>query len=330
MWLQVPALPRWSYSARAPVKSPKERGSSSDPDADSATSSASSNFASLAYIDMRLFKAAARAELALARDPVATLVHLRLFGELLTKHSAARMGTYDGPMARQQDRILVLSKRGIPDSITGMLTAIRVHGNRAVHAGEGTREAALTQLTNAYRLSVWFLRVVLGSIDFDPGPFVPPQNAVDSTQQLRDRLAELRTEADAARSARDAAKKMAREEAEKRLGADEAARRALEERDVWMALAEDAEAELISTRQRFREVMQRAKQGAKSVARELTSPGLGATPDLGWLPMAFVQGVRADPHEEDFATLQAQALAAPQETDALVQLAVDAAIGLAQ
>lgn len=64
---------------------------------------ASSNFAYLSYHDPRLVEVATRAERALGIDPVGALQHLRLFGELLARHVAARFGVYAGADEMQAD-----------------------------------------------------------------------------------------------------------------------------------------------------------------------------------------------------------------------------------
>jgi hypothetical protein len=63
--------------------------------ASAGTTAASPNFSYLGYHDPRLSEVATRAERVLGLDPVAALGHLRLFGELLAKHVAARLGVYE-------------------------------------------------------------------------------------------------------------------------------------------------------------------------------------------------------------------------------------------
>ena len=52
----------------------------------------SPNFAYLAHHDPRLAEVATRAERVLGLDPEGALNHLRLFGELVAKNAAARLG----------------------------------------------------------------------------------------------------------------------------------------------------------------------------------------------------------------------------------------------
>lgn len=71
------------------------------------------NFAFLAHHDARLVALGTQAEEQFAIDPSVTLFKLRLFGEVLAKRAAARLGLCGDPMESQQALIDRLFDRNV-------------------------------------------------------------------------------------------------------------------------------------------------------------------------------------------------------------------------
>lgn len=190
----------------------------------------SSNFRSLVLIDTRLFEVAARAERAVHRDPVATLMHLRSFGELLTRHIAANLGEYKGPKATQRRGAMALSKRGVPERVIRMLEDLRRLGNVAIQKEEGSPEDALAQLRHAFELAVWFQRSVLKQVDLDFGPFVVPNQDGSVPQQVLPESGEPQAQQEAAMQVIEA-------HVVTRVGPQEVARRRQDGQEIATSLA---------------------------------------------------------------------------------------------
>jgi type I restriction enzyme R subunit len=190
---------------------------------------ASPNFAYLTYHDPRLSEVATRAERVVGVDPVAALMHLRQFGELLAKNVAARLGVYDGGEQQQVDRLRELNRFGLAANVLDMLHSVRLAGNRAAHEGRGTQQEAFTQLKLAFQLAIWFQRSFGNDRRFDPGPFVPPPDLHADALQLRAELEALAQEAEKHREEVAAARRAHEEQLARALGAEQAAQKAREE-----------------------------------------------------------------------------------------------------
>jgi type I restriction enzyme, R subunit len=113
----------------------------------------SPNFAYLAHHDPRLAEVATRAERVLALDPEGALNHLRLFGELLAKNAAARLGAYEAGEEHQVDRLRALRRHNLAENVLQMLHGLRQAGNLASHEFVGSQQAAFTQLKVAFQLA---------------------------------------------------------------------------------------------------------------------------------------------------------------------------------
>ena len=182
-------------------------------------------------------------------DPNTTLVKLRQFGELLTRHAAPSFGTYPGAEEAQVDLLRRLGgPKGIDRNILDELHAIRRQGNAAVHEHVGDRRAAIGGLKSAQRLAWWFEVEVSGRRIPKPtfqSPMDPQVRFAELAQQLeeaktaKEQLAEERE-----RLAEDAvrAAHLAEEEATARRAAELARAESEEEARTWRLLAEEQEA----------------------------------------------------------------------------------------
>lgn len=207
----------------------------------------SPNFAYLAHHDPRLVVVATKAEALFPVDPAACVAKLRLFGELLAKRAAAKLGMLDDPMLTQQQLIDRLHDRNaIGATQRSLFHDLRRAGNEASHADEGGSDEALHQLRMARELGVWFQRTFGNNRKFDPGPFLPPPDPKGADAALHGELERLRRDVDAHRKELEAARAQAEElrraaeqEQASRLTAEERAAKAHDDAAMWETLATD-------------------------------------------------------------------------------------------
>lgn len=205
----------------------------------------SANFEFLRSHDPLLVALGAQAERYFAEDPTTCLMKLRQFGEVLAQRAAANLGLFASTDQSQVDLIRALDSRGaLTMEVRQILHDLRRTGNIAAHEARGTHSQALHGLKLARVLAIWFHRSFGTDRGFRPGPFIPPPDPAQETKALAQELERLRGELTQARLSAEVARAAADEEARRRLTAEERARRDAEDRDVWQALAEEAEAKL--------------------------------------------------------------------------------------
>lgn len=86
------------------------------------------------------------------------LIELRQFGEVLAKEIANQSNLFLLPES-QADLISLLKKNKVINSdIAEAFHSIRVAGNEAVHKRLGNRDVAISQLSYAYMLGLWYCR----------------------------------------------------------------------------------------------------------------------------------------------------------------------------
>src|SRR5690606_12178355 len=141
---------------------------------------------------------AARAERALSfGDSVGALIHIRTFGEFLAKGAVTEFGGRLEERQDQVDRLRIIHRSIADERVMAMFHSIRKTGNDATHDARGTQNHALQQLKIARELAVWFYRTVRHSPNFNPGPFVPPQDIEAETDEIRQQLHDLEHEVEA-------------------------------------------------------------------------------------------------------------------------------------
>jgi type I restriction enzyme R subunit len=215
------------------------------------------NFAFLAVHDAKLVEVAGQAERLFAEHPNATLMMLRLFGELLAQHVAAAAGVFAQVDENQATLLGRLRAAGaLSPEIADLFHTIRKAGNAASHQAQGDHRSALTLLRMARELGIWFHRAAGAPKSFAPGPFVPPPDPRGETRALADELARLRKELADAEGAKEAARKLAEHEAELREQAEARAQRATEERAQWEELAQLTEADRATAETALRALQQ--------------------------------------------------------------------------
>ncbi|GAL03983.1 type I restriction-modification system restriction subunit R [Photobacterium aphoticum] len=132
-----------------------------------------SNFEFLSGVNDFLFAIARAAEKNFPDDPNTTLVKLRIFGESTAKH-LAKLLDIDAP-DNQHDLLRELGKIPfVDDSILSVFHQLRKIGNKAVHEYHNDLQDAEMCLRLAFRLAVWYYRLVTKKYDFAVPLFVLP------------------------------------------------------------------------------------------------------------------------------------------------------------
>ncbi len=122
-----------------------------------------------------------------------------------------------------------------------LFDGLRRTGNLAVHEGRGDHAEALHQLKMAHKLAAWFQRIVREQREVRP-PFVPPPDPAKESAALRTELDDLRAQLAASKVDAEAARAAVEAEARLRLTKEQLAAQLIEERQVWEALALEAQA----------------------------------------------------------------------------------------
>mgnify|MGYP000129658434 CR=1 FL=1 len=164
-----------------------------------------SNFKFLKGVNDILHSIAYAAEKNYPDDPNTTLVKLRMFGEATAKH-LAKLLDIQLP-ENQHDLLRELGKiQWVDDAILGVFHKLRQLGNKAVHEYHNDLNDAEMCLRYAFRLSVWYYRLVTKDKDFETPIFVIPtsdngQEYIQQIDQLKQKLtaateSETRTKAE--------------------------------------------------------------------------------------------------------------------------------------
>lgn len=205
---------------------------------------ASPNFAFLKGQSPALIQAALSAERNVFDDPVAAIMRLRQFGELLAQETAATVGVYFDRDDRQTDLLRRLSDRGaLPREVADLFHELRRVGNEATHHARGTRRESLHLLKIARTLAGWYMRAVRNQPNLKLGKFVPPPDPVEKDAVLEAELDELRAALAAANEQAATQALTAEQEAARRAEAEAAQRKAYEDLEAALELAEQTESE---------------------------------------------------------------------------------------
>ena len=151
-----------------------------------------SNFEFLKGVNDFLYKIALAAEKNYPDDPNTTMSKLRIFGESVAKHIGKALQFES--TEKQVDLIRELAKvPSIDDSIINVLHSLRKIGNRAVHEYHNDLDDAAMSLRLAFRLSIWYYRLIKNDHDFVVPVFVLPSGDQEETftQEVTDLKAAL-------------------------------------------------------------------------------------------------------------------------------------------
>nr|WP_305424001.1 DUF4145 domain-containing protein [Photobacterium leiognathi] len=136
---------------------------------------ATSNFEFLKGVNDFLFSIARAAEKNYPDDPNTTLFKVRVFGESTAKH-LAKILDIETP-DNQHDLLRELAKVPfVDDNILKVFHQLRQIGNQAVHEYHNDLEDAAMCLRLAFRIAVWYYRLVTKDYDFAVPVFVLPSS----------------------------------------------------------------------------------------------------------------------------------------------------------
>ncbi|WP_082606475.1 MULTISPECIES: type I restriction-modification system endonuclease [Colwellia] len=150
-----------------------------------------SNFEFLKGVNDILYRIALAAENNFPDDPNTTLIKLRMFGEASAKH-IAKLLDIEIP-ATQLELVRELAKISwVDDSIINVFHLLRKVGNQAVHDYHNDLDDAEMALRLAFRLSIWYYRLVNKDLDFAAPIFKLPDG--QQAQQYQSQVTELKEE----------------------------------------------------------------------------------------------------------------------------------------
>jgi type I restriction enzyme R subunit len=213
----------------------------------------SPNFSFLDRYDPLLLELATNAERFCFSEPIICLIRLRQLTEAMALQVVAALGNFP---AETQSRDLVDAVRLIESKgAMGLDTAqvfhhLRKAGNRAVHENQGSRGDALHALRFAQRAAVWFHRT-LGDPKFKNPLFIPPPDPDAASSGLADELKALREALAQAQATAKNATSTAVEEKARREAAEIKSRKAYEDLEAALSLAEEVEGKLAGEQSRF-------------------------------------------------------------------------------
>lgn len=148
-----------------------------------------SNFEFLKGVNDFLYKIALAAEKNYPDDPNTTMSKLRIFGESVAKHLGKALQIQ--PTENQFDLIRELTKvPAVDESIINVFHVLRKVGNRAVHDYHNDLDDAAMSLRLAFRLSVWYYRLIKNDPDFASPIFKLPSG--EQQQNFTQEVTELK------------------------------------------------------------------------------------------------------------------------------------------
>ncbi len=141
-----------------------------------------SNFEFLKGVNDILYRIALAAEKNFPDDPNTTLVKLRMFGEASAKH-IAKLLDIQIPDTQLELTHALAKIAWVDDSIINVFHSLRKVGNQAVHDYHNDLDDAEMSLRLAYRLSIWYYRLVKNDADFAAPIFVLPDGKQEDEYQ---------------------------------------------------------------------------------------------------------------------------------------------------
>jgi len=153
----------------------------------------SANFGFLAEHDAVFVQLAAAAERAFISDPNTTLIKLRQLGEALAQDLAARCNIHFDVRTTQLDLLHQIRQEiRLEQSIVELFHILRVEGNKATHQFKTQHKEAITGLTVARELAVWYQRAFgKQGAAFKPGPFIAPKDPSIELRELQTQIEQL-------------------------------------------------------------------------------------------------------------------------------------------
>ena len=158
--------------------------------------SSSSNFAFLKEHDPLFVELASAAERAFSSDPNTTLIKLRQLGEAMAQNIAARCTIYFDDNTSQRDLLnKIYRELNLEATVRELFYTLRVEGNRATHQFKTKHKEAISGLTVARELAIWFHRSFSAAgASFKPGPFKQIKDPSQQLRQLHDEINALKND----------------------------------------------------------------------------------------------------------------------------------------
>jgi len=99
-------------------------------------------------------------------DPASALVKLRSFAEQVVETVYEKFGLQRPTQARLMELLTEDSfRQAVPRVVVNIIDAVRIHGNKAAHGGEGKPGTVLWLLKEAHRLGQWLYLTLTGQTD---------------------------------------------------------------------------------------------------------------------------------------------------------------------
>ena len=200
-----------------------------------------SNFSFLQKLEPQVYRLGVLAERYFVEDPNTCQIKLRQLSELTAQLTASRFGLEIQPNDKFADILRRLKfECSLPREVGELFHSLRISGNEAAHGSVNDYAGALLGLKLARQLTIWYSRT-FHNVSDKYGPFVPPAQPAEATDEVEEELIRLKAELAATQSEAERLKADAMTaEAEHRSAADQAAADR-QEREVWEKLAEEAE-----------------------------------------------------------------------------------------
>jgi type I restriction enzyme R subunit len=254
-------------------------------------------------------------------DPASCVLKLRLLAEALTQEIAARLGIKLQQPTQLELLRAVDQRLSLDPRVKQMFHLLRKRGNSAAHEVQhdiGYSEG-LEALKVAREVAVWFHRTFSASAEFKPGPFRLPDDPSSKLAVLQSQIADLRSELQTAQSVKERQTELAQLLEARAAQEREMAKRALEEREIYEALALEAStryavlksefdaqvynAKVDATQADIHDFAERATQAAKKVVMSEAATRLIIDEQLmeaGWevdtVRLTYAKGARPEPN----------------------------------
>ena len=227
----------------------------------------SPNFQFLASIDPVLVELGARAEGYALEDPNTSMMKVRQLGELLAQFIGSKSGVLSSREKDQRSLIDELYRStAITPDIKNLFHTVRMEGNDAIHALQGTEGQAITLLRHVRNIAVWTFRSYVNG-NAKLGGFVPPVSTKDTGKEAMDELARLNELYQQSEAKRRKAEDKAADEAELRKMAEDDREKAFEDLDAALELAEENEDALAKQKEQAAKFSTQLETQAKTVKR---------------------------------------------------------------
>ncbi len=206
-----------------------------------------SNFDFLASHDALLAQLGATAEQAFIPDPNTTLFKVRQLAEALAQDIASRIGISTNDQNRQIDLLNQIHQQiSLDKNVLDLFHFIRKVGNEAVHNFSSSHREAKKALKNAWMLSVWFHRNFgeAAGKNFKAGKFIEPVDPSENVRELEERIKTLERAKQKDSQRLKIVEALKEAEAKKVEAEKQRADEMASEREIWEALAQEAESKL--------------------------------------------------------------------------------------